>query len=157
VSPKPFVFRLQKVLDYRIRIEDQRKAELAELEARRSILVAERVRFEQEQARTLGRMMTTEFDLVDLQLSRLYVERLDRDIARKREEIAVVAQRIEAKREELIAASQARRAMERLREKQEAEYMLGMLRAEQKILDEMGTTGFHRNRVIEAVRRGAEA
>jgi flagellar protein FliJ len=157
VRLKPFEFRLQKVLDYRIRVEDQRKAELAELEARRTILINERTRLENDQARALLRMRTQEFDLVDLQLTRLFVERLDRDIARKNEEIAAMEQRVLAKRQELIQASQERRVMEKLREKQEADYWLGVLRAEQKLLDEMGTTVFHRNRAAEAARQGAEA
>ncbi len=157
MAHRPFQFRLRKVLDYRVRIEDQRKAELAELEARRAILLGERRRLEAEQARALERMVSSEFDLVDLQLTRLYVERLDRDIDRKAQEIAAVDERIVAKRRELIQASQERRAMERLREKQEAEYWLEVLRSEQKLLDEMGTTGFHRRRVAGTAGQGVEA
>jgi flagellar protein FliJ len=157
VRLKPFQFRLQKVLNYRIRLEDQRKMELAELESRRTVLLQERNWLLAAQADALRRGLSATFDLVDIQLTRLYVERLDRDIARKCDEIAEMDRRVDEKREELIAASRDRRVMERLREKQEAAYMLEALRVEQKQLDEMGTAGFHRAHRAKPTRKGAEA
>jgi len=144
VTARPFQFRLQKVLDYRVHIEDKLKAELAELKAIRDFLLAEREEAREKQSAMLTRMAESEFDVTALQLMRLYIERLDREIARKNREIAETEKRIELKRTEVVEASRDRKVMERLRESQERSYRREQLRVEQKMLDELGTNAFHR-------------
>jgi len=144
LNARPFQFRLQKVLDYRVHIEDKLKAELAELKAIRDFLLAEREEAREKQSAMLTRMAESEFDVTALQLMRLYIERLDREIARKNREIAETEKRIELKRTEVVEASRDRKVMERLRESQERSYRREQLRVEQKMLDELGTNAFHR-------------
>lgn len=156
MNARPFQFRLQKVLDYRVHIEDKLKAELAELKAVRDYLLAEREEARQKQSGMLDRMAESDFDVTALQLMKLYIERLDREIARKNAEIAETERRIERKRVEVVEASRDRKVMERMREAQEAEFRREQLRIEQKMLDEMGTNSFHRHAASEAG-RGASA
>jgi len=144
LNARPFQFRLQKVLDYRVHIEDKLKAELAELKAIRDFLLAEREEAREKQSAMLTRMAESEFDVTALQLMRLYIERLDREIARKNREIAETEKRIELKRPEVVEARRDRKVMERLRESQERSYRREQLRVEQKMLDELGTNAFHR-------------
>jgi len=144
LNARPFQFRLQKVLDYRVHIEDKLKAELAELKAIRDFLLAEREEAREKQSAMLTRMAESEFDVTALQLMRLYIERLDREIARKHREIAETEKRIELKRPEVVEARRDRKVMERLRESQERSYRREQLRVEQKMLDELGTNAFHR-------------
>lgn len=155
--PRAFRFGLQKVLDYRVRIEQLRQAELADLEMRLRARREALRKLEQSEEAALERMRTAEFDLVDLQLTRLYIERLGREIARAHAAVAEAEGRVVAKREELIAASRDRKAMERLRERERAGFLLAELRAEQKLLDELGGVSFVRAHLAERAETGADS
>jgi len=142
---RPFQFRLQKVLDYRMHIEDRLKAELAELKVWRERLAAFRAQLRGLVEDCILRLAEREFDVLDIQLTTLYMSRLEREIESADQQIAQLDERIEAKRAEVVEASRGRKVMEGLKERALEEYRAELLHAEQKFLDELGTNAFHRS------------
>jgi len=85
-------------------------------------------------------------DLVEQQLQRAHIRRLDQLIHAADAEIRLHMARIEAKRAELIQAATDRRVMERLRDRAYDAWVAEHLRREQIRLDEVGVQGFFRAR-----------
>jgi len=142
---RPFKFRMQKVLDYRTHIEDRLKAELAELRVWRERLVAFRAQLLGLVEHCIDRLAEGEFNVLDIQLTTLYMGRLEREIAGADEQIAELDERIERKLAEVVEASRNRKVMEMLKERAFDDYRAALLRAEQKFLDELGTNAFQRS------------
>jgi flagellar protein FliJ len=144
---KKHVWRLQRVLDVRIKQEEARKAQLLEVTQRllaarqaalakqammRSILLElaqkDAVTRMQEQPTVVRHMAFSEQEL--------------RELKKKTAEIEVERKR---KSEELMEARKARKAMEKLQERAKAEYVKLVNAAEQKDLDELAGSRFVRS------------
>jgi len=133
-------FKLQSVLNYRQSLEDQAQQILAASLQRQSDLKTQW----QEQKQKLQRhdrelkirqvdgLTVAEIDLYESQIQ--HRRRLIEDILLQLQRLD---QKIEIERKELLHAARERQVMEKLKDKQEAEYRQELSRKERAILDEI--------------------
>ncbi len=135
-----FEFSLQKVLDYRQRREEQAIRAFAEAQAQlmHEQAVLHKLLIEREEClRRSHRRQHLAVDLLDVEQT--YLSALEERIELQRERVAEAERVVEEKREALIEAQRERKALERLREKHYEQWRQEMLRAEQKVLDDLAT------------------
>ena len=136
-----FKFRLQTVLEHKQRLEDMAQLEHAQAQASQAkeeralgqLREAEGRGFDElERQRFDGRL-----DIEALQFGMTYLDALKVQITRQAQVVDRVRKATEAKRERLVATMQDRKALERLREKQQQDFSLAESRREAAELDEM--------------------
>lgn len=137
-----FTFSLEGVLRQRVLVEREKQRVVAERQAIVAKLTAELRRMDQQlqsataevrQNRLVGRL-----DLSYLAAHRRYsiaMQRRAMDLARR---IASAQVLVEQAQGELVEAARARKAIEKLREKREAEWRADLQRREAAQLDEIG-------------------
>lgn len=155
MPPKRFVFRLQTVLEVKIKAEDEEKRKLAELIAWQKQEEAVLVQMEQDllsnQNRIKDAQRTGKYLEVD-ELKRIsyWIEKLKKDIIAQKAKLVEIARRIEAQREALIKAAQERKTLEMLKEQHYNEYMAEIEEEERKLLDELATLKYARDAAMAA-------
>jgi len=134
---KPFVFRLEKLLNLRKHYEDEAKIELgravgvlAELEGRIASLAVERVRAAAAQFQPGNGAR-------EIQQYMYYLVRLDNTRDRLLKEAAMAELKVEAARAAFIEASRERKVLDNLKEKKQKEYHKLKLNEETKVLDDI--------------------
>jgi flagellar FliJ protein len=145
-----FVFRLQTVLEHRKRLEDLAKVAFGESQGGLFREQATLRGFQEDEERTVDHLEVIQhegiLDMENLQLGLRFLDVIKVQIDRQTQVVARAEARVEQRRQELVAAMQARKALDRLREKQLADFKrLEQLR-EMKEIDEM-----------EVMRHGLEA
>jgi len=133
-------FKLQSVLNYRRSLEDQARLALsrslqdqAKIEAELNGCRKQLQNYDgQVQKRQREGLTIAELDLFETRIS--HVRAL---MEQYRRQLGQLAQRIEGEREDLIRAARERQVMEKLKEKQEAEYRSELDRKERALLDEI--------------------
>lgn len=139
----PFRFRLERVLRFREEREQAARVEVARREEERR-----RALEELGAAETLLRQSweTGWRDAAEAAHLILYRDFLRRLRSEREEVLAAAAERLGAARERLLAARRERLVLERLRERHRAAYLAEEAAQERKVLDELGTYTFFRNR-----------
>jgi len=135
-----FVFSLQKVLEYRQRLEEQAIRAFAEAQAQlmHEQAVLHKLLIEREEClRRSHRRQHLSVEL--LAVEQTYLSALEERIEQQRQRVAEAEKVLEEKRQALIEAQRERKTMERLREKQYEEWRQEWLRTEQKALDDLAT------------------
>jgi len=134
---KPFVFRLEKLLNLRKHYEEEAKIELgravgvlAELENRIAALAVERVRAAAAQFQPGN-------GALEIQQYMYYLVRLDNTKDRLLKEAALAEMNVEKAREVFIEASRERKVLDNLKEKKQKEYHKAKLNEETKVLDDI--------------------
>ena len=134
---KPFVFRLEKLLNLRKYYEEEAKIELgravgvlAELEGKIRALAVERVRAAGEQFRPGN-------SAIQIQQYMYYLLRLDNTRDRLFKEAAMAEMKVEEAREAFLEASRERKVLDNLKEKKQKEYHKLKLNEETKVLDDI--------------------
>jgi len=137
-----FKFRLATILKLREATQDERRRELAEayhvdeVLAGREQGIDAQLEHLRQQCRMASRVGTVDVDtLVVAGRHELMLRAQLRDLARQREHVAA---EIEQRRERLVEATQAVRALEKLREKQLAQHEEEEQRLADKEMDEVG-------------------
>jgi flagellar FliJ protein len=137
---KPFVFRLEKLLNLRKHYEDEAKIELgravgvlAELEGKIRALAAERVRAAAAQFQPGN-------NAILIQQYMYYLIRLDNIKDQLLKEAAMAELKVEEAREAFIEASRERKVLDSLKEKKQKEYHKTKLNEETKVLDDIKYT-----------------
>ena len=137
--PKPFVFRLEKVLEYRRQLEDQARMALAQAQARHTAQ-------EQVLADLVERMVAhvekgfgSQATQADIWLWMRYREALERDIATAGEELQRLALILHNCRQEAVLRSREKKLLEKLKDRQARKHHVAETLAEQKEFDEMAT------------------
>lgn len=133
---KRFEFSLAKLLDYRWQIE---------LEAKREYANCQRILNEKEE-RMQG-LMKEKQDLLEIredsvnrmQIQQWYLLALERQMTDTHHELIAQRQLLQEALDKYIDAQKERKILEKLKEKQLAEYEHTIKQEEQKMLDEMGT------------------
>jgi flagellar protein FliJ len=155
-----FVFRLQTVLDHKKRLEELAQVEHARAQAAQvreegalqSLTDAESNGFaELERQRHTGRL-----DIESLQLGMAYLDALKVQIQRQEQVVHRVRRATAARRDQLVAAVQERKTLERLREKQHQEFLAEEARREATALDDLVIMR-HTRQMIETRRTAALA
>jgi len=142
---KKFRFKLQTLLEQRKSKEELLQVELGEIRREEA---AELARLDDIQARLFEIMSERE----SLKVGKSeYYARFDEYAQALRDDVKVqsltieaVKERLEMKRTELVDAVKARKVIEALRDKQERNYLMALVRAEQGALDEMASLRYAR-------------
>ncbi|MBO8167976.1 MAG: flagellar export protein FliJ [Thermoanaerobacteraceae bacterium] len=139
-----FRFRLQKVLDYKQSIEEEKKLELGYAYRLRQQEAARLKRYQQQKERALVSSRTGKLDLVSLRQRQQYLDVMDKKIASQVERLEAAEKRVSEKQVELRQAMQERKAFDRLKERQKQQFAYEFNRQQQKLLDEVATASFVR-------------
>lgn len=131
-----FNFSLQKVLEYRLQVEDQVKGHFAEVNRLENEKNTELDQVMQEKD---SMMETPQFSVSRMQVTRRYLQALNEQIMIYHDQLLGLQAQKEQVRSELIEAQKQRKILERLKAKQLAQYQKDLAREEQKQLDD-----FHR-------------
>ncbi|MGI6452774.1 MAG: flagellar export protein FliJ [Syntrophomonadaceae bacterium] len=137
-----FTFSLEKVLDYRIRIEETKKETLARAAQRAQaeelllqLLVAERNK---------PVLKTGRLNIIKIQQEESHNMLLDAKISQQKERLKAAKKAFTKELGEFCQAAKHRKMLESLRDKQWEEYYKEFCREEQKNLDEAGIASFCR-------------
>jgi flagellar FliJ protein len=142
-----FRFRLQSVLDQRQKKEDILKKELAE----------KKMLFEREKAvleQLKSRLSNIRQEFCDKQKVKieaheaaaysLYFDRVEREIEFQLIKLTEIASEVKKAQERLLEAAKDKKIIEKLYDKQLAEYRQEMNRTEQALIDEISTVRYKR-------------
>ncbi|HAR64522.1 MAG: flagellar export protein FliJ [Candidatus Margulisiibacteriota bacterium] len=140
---KKFKFKLQKLLDLKIRKEDFVKEQFAKavrkLETEKDFLIQASSELseerQQQKARRLQQRISSDQELQ----YQCFFKKLQNKIAATQIKVNQAANVVNQKRAELIQARKDRRIIEELKEKQINEYLLMVDKEENKVLDEIAT------------------
>ena len=136
---KPFVFRLEKVLEYRRQLEDQARMALARAQAdhdaQQRVITDISTRLAAHMERGFGKHANQ----ADIWLWTQYREALEKDLATARVELERLAQVLQTRREEAILRSREKKLLEKLKDRQAKKHHVQESQLEQKEYDEMAT------------------
>jgi flagellar export protein FliJ len=135
---KKFRFRFEAVLHQREIVLDEKRGVLAEAQRKRSL--AESL-LEERRAALLSQLQAgprvhTAFDASTELVRQRYILSLRQEIRRREQQLALIEQEVEKARVVVTEAHQAMRAIEVLREADEAEWRHAMKRDEERTTDE---------------------
>jgi flagellar export protein FliJ len=141
-----FAFRLDPVLTFRERIENERQVVFAatlarrlEAENRRDELIAARAAL-----RERIRLRHTEMDGDELRATYAHADFLDREIVRQTAVVAERAVETNAERERLVAASRDKKVLETLRRRRRDAYDLEAAATDQRETDDINARRYDR-------------
>ncbi|MBP2662593.1 MAG: flagellar export protein FliJ [Firmicutes bacterium] len=149
---KKFRFRLETLLKFRKMEEEQAQIKMTEASMR---LYKEQEFLNQFQNKLLGSLTLLSEEhagsptIETLKTFSYYIDKIKKDIIFQQEQIV----KAEAYRQECLvvleAAMKQRKLVDNLRKKQLEQYNIELLQDEQKVLDELGTQAFMRNKESE--------
>jgi flagellar export protein FliJ len=140
-----FHFPLASVMRFRERIKQEKQWELRLLNEERHVLEEEIHRLEQELLQTEASTAVVEgtiCDAMELRFRGDYARVLARRIPDKRNSLAVLDQKLAAKRDELVEAMRSVKILEQLRRRLEEKFRHDLNIADQKLRDEIGLRKF---------------
>ena len=147
-------FRLQSILNYRTDLEEALQLELGRLlgeaHVAREGIAALRGRSERALVEAAERLAGPRPELAAVEQGFIYVDALAAQIEARETELAELSARVEAKRSEVVAAMQARKVLEKLKQRHDRAYAEWVRQAEQALADDMATVR-HNRRVAEEV------
>lgn len=142
---KRFTFRLDAVLKHRAITEQLRLQEIAVVQTELAVCDARIAGCRREFDRTVAER-PDRIDVEDFPRREQYLDAVRERIEQQERIREGIAARLEDARLALIAAQQAREALERIREADHKEYCREAALAEQNAIDEMSTQRFKRAR-----------
>jgi len=146
---KRFIFRLETVLQVKLRKEDEEKKKLADLIAwqrEEERILAEMVYREQNTRASLKEKQATGQWIEVDELKRIanFLKKIAKDIEMQKEKLQEIERRIEEQRLALLQAVQERKTLEMLKEQQHEEWRAEVEAEEAKFLDELATLKYAR-------------
>jgi len=136
---KHFVFRLQKVLDYRSQLADQARMALARAKAAHD---AQKKALEDVEAMLAAHLAQGFGDAAtqaEIWLWMRYREALERDVAAAVLELERLASILQTRRQEAVLRSREKKLLEKLKDRQARKHHVAANLEEQKEYDEMST------------------
>ena len=133
-------FKLQSVLNYRQSLEDQAQQVLTSSLQEKSELEAELTRQQKLLHKHDAELCARQQDgltVAEMELFEVSIQHCRRLIAHLHQQLTQLERRIVGEREELLAKARDRQVMEKLKEKQDAEYLKELNRKEREMLDEI--------------------
>ncbi|HYE84022.1 MAG TPA: flagellar export protein FliJ [Clostridia bacterium] len=135
-----YKFKLQKLLDYRISMEEEKKNELGmaskrlEEEKDRLTLLREK---QNEINRTFLEKTSQGMTVNELKLLASYIDYYKRGIKAQKVKVKMAEDYLAACRDELIKATQEKKMIEKLKEIDYGEYLYGEQKKEEKLVDDL--------------------
>lgn len=133
---KKFQFSLEKVLDFRKANEQAAKRAYADAHQAQNLAMQQLQQLQHEKATVMD---VSEMTIGRMQVQQRYLQELDRLIFESFHQFSELQQKTEEALQAFIQAQKERKILEKLQEKQLAEYQLIMSQEEQKFLDELGS------------------
>lgn len=150
---RKFQFRLQKLLEIRSHKEKLVKNELAKAERKKYILVEKKENLLNELKGSRNKMREEEKEKIltvdRMRLYQQYFKRLRATTDQKDKLISLADDGIKLINDRLIEARKKKRVLERLKENKFKDYMYEFQKEEQNFFDEVGNTGFIKNKKYE--------
>jgi flagellar export protein FliJ len=134
---RAFRFNLEKLLEVRSFYERKAEMVLAEKAGRCALLDAQLRELAESRLRARSEMFSSGRMIADFYASEAYLRRLDRDKERVVSELAAAELEREAARVQYVEKRKDREAIEKLKERRQAEYYRLALREETKVLDDL--------------------
>ena len=133
-------FKLQTVLNYRQTLEDQAQQQLNS-SLQRKLQLEEALAQQQQCLQELDQQLKAQqqegLSVADLTLFESQIQHRQRQSAQLREQLELLERQVLADRQELIRVARDRQVMEKLKDKQDAEYLKELSRKEREMLDEI--------------------
>ncbi|MCM0754729.1 flagellar export protein FliJ [Desulfovibrio aminophilus] len=144
--PGPFVFKLEKVLDYRTQLEEQAKLDLARAiaeHARGERAAAElEARLAEHLRRGVGQGASS---VNEIWLWRQYRQALEQDLIMAKAELARLALKLQRARQDAVSRSKDRKLLEKLKEQQARKHHEEQALREAKETEEMAVLRHERS------------
>lgn len=140
-----FKFRLQTVLEYRTVVEERMLRRFSETARRLDEEKSRLQLLEREKSDLIGMMKGVRENAMpagDIKMLAGYIGALQAREKGQRAAIQEVSLELEGKRKELLESVRKRKIMEKLREKNLAEYQHSLAEDERRMMDEMAATRF---------------
>jgi flagellar FliJ protein len=135
-----YKFKLQKLLDYKTDIEEEKKNELSlalkRLEEEKQKL-EELKQKQKEMNNTFQEKSSSGMTANELKLLANYIDYYKRSIKQQKVRIKMAEDYLESCREELIKATQEKKMMEKLKEIDYKKYLYGEQKKEEKLVDDL--------------------
>lgn len=146
---KRFVFRLQTVLEIKIKKEEEEKKKLGDLIAwqkQEEAILVEMVSQEQSTRASLREKQATGqwIEVDELKRISWFLKKLASDIEAQKKKLIEIARRIEEQRDALLEAVKEKKTLETLKENQHNEWLREVEEEEAKVLDELATLKYAR-------------
>lgn len=136
-----FAFRFQAVLEHKKRLEDVAQVELAQFQARQQHEEGALKRLNNAENEAIVEMerqrFTGRLDIEAIQLGMGFLDAITIQIQRQEQIVLRAQQQTAAKREQLVGFMQERKALEKLRERQRAAFIVEQNRGEARETDEL--------------------
>jgi flagellar FliJ protein len=140
--PKPFHFKLDKVLDYREQLEEQAKAALARARADRDAQAEKLAGLEARLADHLAAEAESRKSANDMWLWRQYKDALSQDISIAKVDLNSLELKLQRSRTEAVERSRDKKLLEKLKQTQAKRHHDEENAREEKENDEMSTIRF---------------
>jgi flagellar FliJ protein len=140
--PKPFHFKLDKVLDYREQLEEQAKGALARAQAARDAQAEKLAGLEARLAAHLDTEAESRKSANDMWLWRQYKDALSQDISVARVSLNSLELKLQRSRTEAVERSKDKKLLEKLKQTQAKRHHDQENAREEKENDEMSTIRF---------------
>ncbi len=144
---KPFKFKLEKVLDHKKTVEDERKGQFscAERQCRDNEQVLDDLKKKEENlVDTLRAVQSGVMNVSDMVLNYNHFLSLEQKITGQSEKVQQLREKVSDCRQQLIAAKKEKEILEKIKDKQHQGYVRETNRQEQKVNDEIGIHRFNR-------------
>lgn len=135
-----FVYRMQSILDVKLKMEEQAKQAFA---AAKIKVDEEQAKLEQLQTRKTGyeqrarELLLRKLDFLEIEANHNAIDRMDEFIALQRQHVKQAEEQLEEAQEALAQVRMERKAQEVLKEKAFEEFKQELNRAESKEIDEL--------------------
>ena len=154
MPPKKFRYRLEKVLEFKIKKEEEEKEALAALLAEEARERQIKAQLEQELAETQMTLKTKHLsgtlNVEELRFYPSHIKNLENRIKNQVLRLKELAIRIVEQREALLKAAQEKKVYEKHKEKCHEEWVKEMDAEEARLIDELATIKFARDQRMNA-------
>ncbi len=149
MPPKKFVYRLQKVLEFKEKKEEEEKEKLAKLMDQEVYERQVKAQIEQSLVETQHVLRSKQaagtLNVEELRFYPGHIKNLENKLKNQELRLQELAIRIKGQRNALLKAAQERQVYEKHKEKCREEWQAEVDAAEARMLDELATINFARN------------
>ncbi len=148
MMPRAFLFPLQKVLDVRQHVEDQRAIELGQAKQelfKEQNLLNHLKMLKDKALHTSEEEIAESLQLSKIQMLESYLIQLNEKIDKQKKIIKKKSEAVEKKRRELLKATQEKKVVEKLKERQLENHRKSVRLQENKMIDEVAINVTQRN------------